>query len=423
MPKDVEQLMKESAIPEGGSISWCEPVIAGDKLIFGALDKHLYCLDIRTGKILWKFLTGGAIFSGAVVVKDRVFFSSSDKYLYCIELEDGALIWKKIFPEWPMSITFAENLYIGCNDSNVYCLSPEDGRMIWNFRTGGFMIGYPAVINSLIYCSSFDNNFYCLDLDGKMKWKFLTGGRLEWAYCISDESGQAWSVTDRHGDRNADGNIYLGSYDNCLYSLSLDGKFNWKFLTGKRVGAPPAVHDGNIYFGSTDKNFYSLKQNGVMNWRFVTGGLIDTPACIENNTAYFGCYDNSLYALNLDGTQAWKFLTGGPVMSPPVIIDGILYFGSWDSYLYAIRLRDKKVIWKFKTGSAPVPPKDFLTDFIEIVDATEKKPFSFSDWKPETLKKSYEWKAEVGNLITSPYKSENPYMNKPVYKMDNHYKS
>ena len=91
--------------------------------------------------------------------------------------------------------------------------------------------------------------------------------------------------------------------------------------------------------------------------------------------------------------------------------------------MYALDLKTRKILWKFQTGLPPGSPKGFLKDFTDIITAeTEKKPFTLSAWKPETLKKSYDWKSEVGNIVTSPYKSENPYMNKPVYRMNNPYK-
>lgn len=418
MASELEGLIS-SDIPESGSISWSEPVISGKHVIFGSCDRHLYCIDLKTGKLLWKFLTGGAVFSGANAVRGKIYFSSADKHLYCLT-QEGRLVWKKIFPGWPIGITAVEDrLYISCLDGNLYAIS-LDGETIWKFSTGGMLVGYPAVINGNVYFGSFDKNFYCLDDEGGMKWEFLTGGRIEWAVGISGKK-QIWSVTGRNGTKKAgEGAIFFGSYDNHLYSLDLEGNFRWKFLTGGKVATPPSFREGMVYFGSYDKNFYCIDENGRMKWRFVAGGFLDTPACIVSEAAYFGCHDGSLYAVELDGRAAWKFQTGGPVLSPPVHHKGVIIFGSSDSFVYAVRIRDRKILWKFQTGLPAAPFLDFLRRFTEAVE-TEQKPQTFLQWKPETLKNSYERGAELGNFVTSGYKSDNPYMNKPLYRMKSPY--
>lgn len=423
MAKDVDQFFKEMRIPEGGSIAWSAPAISGNRLVFGACDRYLYCLDKNTGKLIWKFLTGGPIVNPPNVVKDKVFFPSQDKHLYCLSMKTGELIWKRLFPQWPISPTFSDGmLYLGCTDNNFYALSADDGSKVWSFRTGKTPTALPAVINSSICFGSLDNNFYCLDMDGRLKWKFRAGGPLDWSLGVADKGQQAWSMRDRNGNKEvADGMIYFGCYDNHLYALSTEGDFRWKFLTGNIVPPSPAIFNSRIYFGSWDKNFYCLdSDSGAMKWRFVTGGFIDTPPLILGGFAYFGSYDQNMYALGLDGSRAWTFTTGGFVVCPPVVADGVLYFGSCDTYMYAIRLSDKKLLWKFQTGMPAASLEHLLKEFTDIVQAS-RQPFTFSDWKPETLKKSYGWSIEMGHLVTSPYKSENPYMNKPVYRTENPY--
>src|SRR3989304_7400052 len=160
MAKTVEQYMKEVAlkIPEGGSIAWSTISIAGEKLIFGACDKYLYCIDKRDGKLIWKFLTGAPIVSPANIIDDKVFFSSTDKYFYCISLSSGELVWKTIFPEftWAGGTYVDGILYVGCNDNNLYAVDSENGAMLWSFRTGGVVTSSVAVVNDLIHFGSFD---------------------------------------------------------------------------------------------------------------------------------------------------------------------------------------------------------------------------------------------------------------------------
>lgn len=427
MAKNIEETLRNIKMPESGSITWSMPIISGDKIVFGACDKYFYCLDKNTGKLIWKFLTGGPITHPAAVVKDKVFFSSHDNHHYCLSLKTGDALWKRLFPQWPAAPTFIDGtLYLGCTDNNFYALAAEDGRHLWSFRSGGLIAGVNAVINDSVYFGSFDKNLYCLDMEGKLRWKFLTGGCISSPLGASVNGQLAWDYSSRNENvkTGENGSVLFGSFDNYFYSLSLDGQLRWKFLTGNIVASPPAIHDGYIYFGSWDRNFYSLDaENGSMKWRFVTGGPIDTHAFVSDNVAYFGSGDRNFYALGLDGRRAWAFTTGGIVLCSPLVKEGVVYFGSVDSFLYAIRLSDKKLLWKFQTGMPAGSYEQFFKDWTGVVETEKKQTFGFTQWKPETLKKSYDWKTEVGNIITSPYRSENPYMNKTTYRMDGSYET
>ncbi|NIO23279.1 MAG: PQQ-binding-like beta-propeller repeat protein [Candidatus Aenigmarchaeota archaeon] len=73
----------------GGS----KPNIFGDRIVFGAADGNLYCLDIETGKEAWRYKTDGHIYGEPVIDNGRIYFGSYDCYLYCITKE-GKLVWR-----------------------------------------------------------------------------------------------------------------------------------------------------------------------------------------------------------------------------------------------------------------------------------------------------------------------------------------
>ena len=56
-----------------------------------------------------------------------------------------------------------------------------------------------------------------------------------------------------------DGNIYVGSNDDKLYSINADGSLKWSFTTGGDVESSPAIGaDGTIYVGSHDGKLYAI---------------------------------------------------------------------------------------------------------------------------------------------------------------------
>ncbi|MFN8401649.1 MAG: PQQ-binding-like beta-propeller repeat protein [Anaerolineales bacterium] len=50
----------------------------------GSVDGSMYCLEYRTGRLRWKFETGGPITGSPVVLDDIVYFGSTDHHVYAL---------------------------------------------------------------------------------------------------------------------------------------------------------------------------------------------------------------------------------------------------------------------------------------------------------------------------------------------------
>ena len=69
--------------------------IVGDRVWFGSsVDDQLYCLDLKSGELIYKFFAGGPIRLAPVVNDGRVYFGADDGYVYCLRADDGQLEWK-----------------------------------------------------------------------------------------------------------------------------------------------------------------------------------------------------------------------------------------------------------------------------------------------------------------------------------------
>ena len=104
---------------------WSSDVCSSD-----LFDKHVYVLETKTGKLVYKIETGEAIYSTPLIRNDRLYVASLDKQLYCIDLTTGATVWKfstrgRIFasPE-----ILKNKIYIGSNDGRLYELDADTGK-------------------------------------------------------------------------------------------------------------------------------------------------------------------------------------------------------------------------------------------------------------------------------------------------------
>uniref|UniRef100_UPI003467EF7C Cell surface protein n=1 Tax=synthetic construct TaxID=32630 RepID=UPI003467EF7C len=78
--------------------------------------------------------------------------------------------------------------------------------------------------------------------------------------------------------------------DHYLYAINPNGKLKWKFETGGSVHSSPAIgQDGTIYVGSNDHYLYAINPNGKLKWKFETGGSVhSSPAIGQDGTIYVG---------------------------------------------------------------------------------------------------------------------------------------
>ena len=71
------------------------PVIAGGKIFVASVDAHtIHALDANSGEKLWHYTAGGRIDSPPTIYQGRVLFGAADGWVYCLEASQGALAWR-----------------------------------------------------------------------------------------------------------------------------------------------------------------------------------------------------------------------------------------------------------------------------------------------------------------------------------------
>ncbi|MBS1512079.1 MAG: PQQ-binding-like beta-propeller repeat protein [Bacteroidetes bacterium] len=142
------------------------PVIAADKIIFGARDGFLYCLDAITGKALWTVDHHISWIISTVAIKDSfvVTGTSDGRFVQAVNLNTGKEIWKYHTPlaTWSSPLIQNNRVYEGCYDGQLFCLDLVTGKRISQFATNGIVYASPVISDSLLYIGSDDGNLYAL---------------------------------------------------------------------------------------------------------------------------------------------------------------------------------------------------------------------------------------------------------------------
>jgi len=151
-----------AAIPEQVEVVWSAslpgqptaPVIAGGLLLVAVRDMHtVYALDSRTGEQKWHYIADGAIDSPPTCHGRLVLFGSRDGWVYCLDARSGVLVWRfsdlpavrlmcdsgQLESAWPVngSVMVQDGLvYFAAGRSSfldggivVYALHPESGAV------------------------------------------------------------------------------------------------------------------------------------------------------------------------------------------------------------------------------------------------------------------------------------------------------
>ena len=128
--------------------------IAKGRAYFGSsVDHQLRCVDLKSGKVLWRVITGGPIRLAPTLSQSKVYFGSDDGFVYCLDAASGKEVWKlragqneemiiargEMVSRWPVrtSILVDEDIaYFGAGifpheNIYLYAVNAESGKVIW----------------------------------------------------------------------------------------------------------------------------------------------------------------------------------------------------------------------------------------------------------------------------------------------------
>lgn len=170
-----------------------KPLVTEDKVIFGAWDNTLYCLDKRDGKELWKWTNGlkDMHYSPAQVwpvsSNDRVFIVDPKRAMTAIDINTGKTIWRTFQSKVRESIGLSEDgkrIYAKTMQDSVVCYDAlsDVPRQIW---ATDVQFGYehgPCMLpekDGIVYGSTKEGLTFALEgLTGKLLWRHKNGNSL-----------------------------------------------------------------------------------------------------------------------------------------------------------------------------------------------------------------------------------------------------
>jgi outer membrane protein assembly factor BamB len=324
-----------------------------------------------SGTLMWTFYTGETLATNAgflVGSDSTVYFGSQGGFLYAVDL-GGTLKWKysvgsNIY-QAVMNTDLEGNIYFSSTNGYLHSVD-RNGELNWKTNLSNNLRAQSTVISPdgmTIYIAGRDSNFFALNLDGSIKWIYLT------------KEIRSVSLIDNEG------NIYITpkGYPAEVHCIMPNGELNWKYsltLYGSSGWWSGLTMDsmGNIYFKhsvppNANSAITSIDYFGNFRWTYIFNDPLDsftTPLiCDADGTIYCG---SSLgyyyYAISNEGELLWKLpLDGYQVDNSGAIgSDGTLYIGT---HLSSTSTGQEKTLIAVRdSGATYVNDEVFLNKYI-----------------------------------------------------------
>ncbi|HYN89899.1 MAG TPA: PQQ-binding-like beta-propeller repeat protein, partial [Ardenticatenaceae bacterium] len=282
------------ALNEGGTIQWrfvpdgtvfSAPAYDPERgrIYFGASDRRLYALDTR-GLFLWSFQTGDNVASRPVIAGDLVIFGSEDRHIYAVDADTGVERWRVLTGAAVVSDpTLVRNaqgeavlVAIGSDDGAVYGLDPHSGQRRWRYNTGRAVEAPIVEANGTLYAASRQGTLAALEpASGDLLWEARVGlgaeanpvrsapaigggsvfvvaaggslrafeqatGRHRWSKELADYSGPPIVVGE---------SVFVARRDGIIHQFSFDGAQQGEW-SGAEANAPGEIEPA-FYLGLT----------------------------------------------------------------------------------------------------------------------------------------------------------------------------
>lgn len=242
-------------------------VVADSKRLYiASRDKHLYALDMKSGREVWKMEAGDIMTATPALHGGNVIFAAYDGKVRAVSARDGTSRWtydSKLAIAGDVTVS-GDRVLVGSRSYDLIALDAATGRELWkHYYWFSWIESPPVVRDGVVYTGSSDaTNVYAINLaDGSLRWKTAVPGYTWQRTAVTEHL----LVTGTLG-RGA----FPGSRAGSLLALDrATGAIRWIYLdppsaeavkAGKNWGfaASPVIADGLVYAADFNGKVYAF---------------------------------------------------------------------------------------------------------------------------------------------------------------------
>jgi outer membrane protein assembly factor BamB len=218
-----------------GSVAWrtalpdplsAPPVAGGGAVVVVTTGGAVLSFRATDGQRVWLRDIKSPAHATLARAGDRVYVPTADGRVVALRVDTGEPAWERRLGDAANDLLVLDDrIYVGSQDNFLYCLMTKTGRVDWRWRTGGDVIGVPAVDEARVYFVSLDNVLRGLDrVTGGQEWMRPLPVRPVWGPVVVREK------------------LIVGGQSATLSAFNVkDGSASEKLEAGAEVGAAPHV--------------------------------------------------------------------------------------------------------------------------------------------------------------------------------------
>lgn len=260
------------AVTPDGRKLWSRPY-DGNGYIYSTpavgADGTIYAAPINPGTILyafnpdgtekWRFDAGVRIYAASTIGADgTVYFGTLDNSAKFFAVRpDGNLLWQRTARKgWDYGETLiTREGYLVFSSDHSYRYD-RSGQTLWELGAPGHFTSSGALgADGRLVQADNAGNLFAVSATGVLLWTTNLGAVVQ--------LGTGVAISDR-------GTAYVFAEDLRLHAVSADGKVLWRFATGGRIRldtpharpSPKIGPDGTIYLGSLEGRLYAIQGDG-----------------------------------------------------------------------------------------------------------------------------------------------------------------
>ena len=240
-------------------------VVGGQWAYFGSsVDHQVRCVDLQTGSVKWRFVTGAAVRLAPTLWNEHVYFGSDDGIVYCLRAADGQLVWQH---------------RVGPRDERLLAR----GHMIsrWPVRTGVLIADEIAYFGGGIFPHETVYLVAAHARTGEVIWK---NDRISQRNAGRDDlSPQGYLLADEDQLFVPSGRSMPAAFQRKTGEFDFKKQYSWRSSAGGVVGGTQAMlADGQLY-SSGAHHFIALdEETGNAGFAFIQGKQMS----FRGDTAY-----------------------------------------------------------------------------------------------------------------------------------------